>query len=230
MEIDDDTLPNGTLKNKLGLTDKDELKDIEIDLVYFKLMSIQKQQDKLCDENLLKRINKYLFGDVYDWAGEYRKYPVEKKEYILYGESINYASPEDISHELNTVIKDMNDYDWKDRSIDEITEKFTSSLTKIWKTHPFREGNTRTVLAFAEIFAREHGFEMDMSKLMNNLGRKRDPRTGDIIRYSLRDRFVLASLEDDDKPDAEPLKRIFKKSIVSGIEKKIEELDDLLDR
>lgn len=224
------TLPNGTLKNLLGITDSDELEQAETDIGFTKLMNIQEELGRACDANLLRRINKHILGDVFEWAGEYRRYPVRKKEDLLDGESIIYTMPEDIQDELYITTKDMNEYDWKNKSLDEITEKFASFLAKLWRIHPFREGNTRTVLGFAEIFAKEHGFEMDMGNVIDNLDRIEDPDTGEIKRYSIRDRFLLASLDKEDDPEPEHLEWILKKSIESGIEKRIDELDELLDR
>lgn len=224
------TLPNGTLKNLLGITDSDELEQAETDIGYTKLMDIKEKLGRACDANLLRRINKHILGDIFDWAGEYRIYPVHKKEDLLDGESINYAMPEDIPDELYIITEDMKKYDWKNKNLDEITRKFSSSLAKLWRVHPFREGNTRTVLGFAEIFAKEHGFEMDMSRILDRLERIEDPNTGEIKRYSIRDRFLLASLDQEDDPEPEHLEWILKKSIESGIERKIDELEDLLER
>ncbi len=223
-------LPNGTLKNLLGITDSEELKQAEADMSFTNLMYLQEDLAKECDAELLKKINQCLFGDIYEWAGEYRKYSVRKEEDVLNGDSVRYTLPESIEDELYIVTDDMNNYNWKNKNIDEISEKFAYYLAKIWKIHPFREGNTRTVLGFAEIFAKEHGFEMDLSKMIDDLERIEDPETGEIKRYGLRDKFVLASLDNEDGPEPEHLERIVRKSIVSGIEKKIDELEDLLDR
>ena len=223
-------LPNGTLRNKLCITDPDELEQAETDISFTNLMYLQKDLAKECDAELLRKINQYLFGDIYEWAGEYRKFPVSKEEDVLNGDSVRYTLPENIEDELYIVTDDMNNYDWENKNIDEISEKFAYYLAQIWKIHPFREGNTRTVLGFAEIFAKEHGFEMDLSKMIDDLERIEDPETGEIIRYGLRDKFVLASLDKEDGPEPEHLEKIVRKSIVSGIEKKIDELEDLLDR
>ncbi len=224
------TLPNGTLKNLLGITDSDELEKAETDIGYTKLMNVQDKFVKACDANLLRRINKHILENVFDWAGEYRIYPVHKKEDLLDGESINYAMPEDIQDELYITTKEMSEYDWKNKSIDEISGKFAFYLAKLWRVHPFREGNTRTILGFAKIFSKEHGFEMDMSQILDNLERVENPNTGDIEKYSIRDVFLLASLDEEDDPEPEHLQELLKRSIVSGTEKRIEELEGFLER
>ena len=42
------------------------------------------------------------------------------------------------------------------------------SLAKIWKIHPFREGNTRTVITFCCQFADEVGISLDRKLFENN--------------------------------------------------------------
>ena len=110
-------------------------------------------------------------------------------------------------------------------NIDEISQKFTKCLAQIWRVHPFRDGNTRTTLTFADIFAKQHGFEMDMGMLLDNLERIVDDETGKIKRFSVRDKFVLAALDEKDYPEPEHLERIIKMSIEKGINKKIDLLN-----
>ncbi len=38
----------------------------------------------------------------------------------------------------------------------------------MWKVHPFREGNTRTIITFVCDFADEHGFKINRSLLEKN--------------------------------------------------------------
>ena len=41
----------------------------------------------------------------------------------------------------------MNLYEWKNKRSDELAEQFTKYLSKIWRVHPFRDGNTRFYLS-----------------------------------------------------------------------------------
>ena len=92
--------------------------------------------------------------------------------------------------------------------------------------HPFRDGNTRTTMAFASIFAKEHDFPMDLGIILDNLTRKYD-ENGRTKRFSIRDKFVLASLDEKFAPEPEHLQALLKQSMVSGIKKKIDVLYDL---
>lgn len=223
-------LENGTLKNLLGITDYDELKKAETDIGYVKLINAHEELIAKCDEDLLKRIHKHIFEDIFEWAGEYRTVPIEKEEVVIPMLSLQYAMPKEIPLKLKACMEEINSYNWKEMNLDEISEKFTVCLAKIWRVHPFRDGNTRTTLAFGDIFAKQHGFEMDMSTMLDNLGRIVDEDTGRIKRYSVRDKFVLAALDEKDFPEPEHLKSVIKIAIQNGIDKKIEQLNQISER
>ena len=223
-------LEDGTLKNLLGITNYAELKQAETDIGYVKLMNAEDEVIEKCNAEMLKKIHKHIFGDIFAWAGEYRKVPIYKEEIVIPGLSLEYATPQEISHKLEQSVNRINSYQWKKMNIDEITENFTKCLAQIWRVHPFRDGNTRTVLTFADIFAKQNGFEMDMGMLLDNLGRNIDEKTGRITRYSVRDKFVLAALDEKDSPEPEHLEKVIKKSIELGIGKKIDLLNQIVER
>ena len=223
-------LEDGTLKNLLGITDYEELNRAERDIGYVKLLNAEDLLKEKCDIKLLKKIHKHIFGDIFEWAGEFRTVPLYKEELVIPGISLDYSSPKNIEKDLKRRIEEMNSFEWKGKGIDEITKNFTKFLAKIWRVHAFRDGNTRTVLTYANIFAKQNGFEMDMSTMLDNLGRIKDPQTEDIVRYSVRDKFVLAALDDKDYPEPEHLEAVLKKGILNGIDKKIDALNEIKGR
>lgn len=221
-------LSDGTLKNKLGIANYEELNKAEKDIGYVKLLNAEDVLKEKCDIELLKKIHKHIFGDIFEWAGEFRTVPLYKKELVLPGLSLDYAQPKDITRLLEQRIDEMNSYEWKNKGIDEITKQFTSCLAKIWRIHPFRDGNTRTVLTFGNIFAKQNGFEMDMSTMLDNLGRIEND--GRIVRYSVRDKFVLAALDEKYYPEPQHLEAIIKQGILKGINKKISSLNNIIEK
>ena len=86
-------------------------------------------------------------------------------------------------------------------SIEETADKFAKIIAAIWQVHPFREGNTRTVITFATQFAEYHGFKMNKSLLKEN---------SDYVRDSL----VKAS--DGEYSEYNYLIRIIKDAIIRG--------------
>ena len=223
-------LKNGTLKNLLGITDYEELKQAEKDIAYVKLINAEEEIKRPCDIRLLKRIHKHIFEDIFEWAGEFRTIPLYKEERVIPGVSLEYAEPKNIEKELTKRLEEMNSINWKGKGIDEITKQFTKELAKLWRIHPFRDGNTRTTLTFAYIFAKQKGFEMDLGTMLDELGRIEDPETGKVKRWSVRDKFVLAALDEKDYPEPEGLENIIKKSIEKGVKEKIESLNEIMER
>ncbi len=223
-------LKNGTLKNLLGITDYEELKQAEKDIAYVKLINAEEEIKRPCDIRLLKRIHKHIFEDIFEWAGEFRTIPLYKEERVIPGVSLEYAEPQNIEKELTKRLEEMNSINWKGKGIDEITKQFTKELAKLWRIHPFRDGNTRTTLTFAHIFAKQKGFEMDLGTMLDELGRIEDSETGKVKRWSVRDKFVLAALDEKDYPEPEGLEKIIKKSIEKGVKQKIESLNEIMER
>lgn len=218
---------NGTLKNKLGIKEYKELNDAERDISFIKLIDIGEAFKQKYDANYLKSIHKHIFEDIFDWAGEFRTVPVYKVEAVIPGLSLEYSAPNNIEHDLNKALDTLNSINWGEKDIDQITSEFTEHLAHIWRIHPFRDGNTRTTLAFAENYAREHGFPMDIGILLEQLPRITDSK-GNITRFSIRDKFVLAALDKKDYPEPEHLRRLIKLSIQTGIKKEKERQNKLL--
>ena len=74
---------NGVLKNKLGINDSEKLEEAEKLIVNYKMLKIDEQDfGKSNNVECLKNINKYLFGELYEWAGETRKIDMIKYEKI----------------------------------------------------------------------------------------------------------------------------------------------------
>lgn len=220
---------NGTLENKLGIQDYDELNEAEKDIGYVKLLNVEEATSIKCDVSLIKAIHKHIFEDIFEWAGKLRTVPIYKQEVVIPGISLEYSNPKNIEEELKTSLEKLNSYKWKNKTIDEIAKQLTEGLAKIWRVHPFRDGNTRTTLAFATIFAKQHGFEIDMSSMLSDLNRKTDEKTGRIIRPSIRDMFVLAALDEKDYPEPEHLQKVLAVAIYNGSKNKADELIKLVD-
>lgn len=219
---------NGTLRNKLNISDYNTLNLAEKDITFSKFLGINKTFHAKFDITYIKSIHKYIFEDIFDWAGEFRTVPIYKEEIVIPSLSLDYANSKDIEQKLNNCLIQLNNTDWDSLSLEKKSFVFTKQLTELWKIHPFRDGNTRTTLTFASQFSKEYGFPMDLSCLLDNLTRKYDDN-GKITQFSIRDKFVLAAIPDEYSPEPEHLNSLIYKSIVSGISKNIVSLKNLLD-
>ncbi len=215
---------NGTLKNKLGITEYSELNNAEKDITFTKFLNIEQTYKTKFDVEYLKSIHKHIFEDVFDWAGQFRTVPIYKQEIVVPGLSLEYAPVKEIEPRLKDILNRMNNTEWnKMNSLDEISMQFTKYLAEIWAVHPFRDGNTRTTLTFANQFAKEHGFPLNLGGLLDNLTRKYDSK-GEVVQYSIRDKFVLAAIPEEYAPEPEHLNLLIHSAMVKGIEQSIENL------
>lgn len=208
---------NGVLKNKLHIKDEQELKQKEADIGFLKLINVDSVLDGFFDEALLRKIHKHIFGDIYDWAGEYRTIPLYKEELVLPRYSIPYTEPENIEQDLKRKIKDLNTIAWQNMQPQEIAPLFARKIALLWRTHPFRDGNTRTMLCFAYLYAKEHAFPFDIKTFTEELYRQYDEH-GNVTKYSIRDKFVLACLDDKDYPEVVHLSKTFEHAMSNHCE------------
>ncbi len=200
------------LRNKLGITDIDKLKVAESDIVITRIAEIFKTLYFEPSSEYLRELHKYLFGDVYDFAGEYRTIHVEKAERALAWLSVDYDEPEDISDNVEKVFEIIRSTDFYSLDKEERIDYVTNVLVDIWKTHPFREGNTRTALVFLRCFLKSYGIEFD-----TNLFKRQGT-----YKYT-RDALVAASFEADDldvKRNYTYIKRLIRDILEEDLENK----------
>lgn len=163
------------LKNLLEIKDKDFLAEAESNITYVKLLDID---EKVCgmkfDYNRLKAIHKYIFEDIYEWAGKERIIPIAKGERVLGGDTIRYSVPDSIERDINNVMEKINNVIWENLNIEDTATEFSKLIACLWQIHPFREGNTRTIMTFATQFAETHGFKMNKQLIRENAKYVRD--------------------------------------------------------
>ena len=205
---------NGVLKNKLGIRDYDELNRAEANIGFLKLIDIDSVEPEPQDANLLCAIHRHIFEDIFVWAGKYRSIPIFKEELVLPRYSIPYSEPRNIKRDLETCISRIKSIDWNSMDIDELSMRFAREMALLWKVHPFRDGNTRTVLSYSYIVAKKLGFPFDMESFTTELNRVRGANDR-VVKYSARDKFVLACLDDKDYPEVEHLAQLFKNAILA---------------
>lgn len=157
-------LPNGTLKNKLGITDAKKLNLLANRASSYRkdLISKLRERDISIKEagwnaNMLKDIHRALMGDIFEWAGEYRTVDVG----ISY-DHVAYESPENISRKVDEVFAYINEKNlFKDENDVEKIKDFALVYGMLKVLQPFRDGNTRTAITFTQLLAGESGMTID---------------------------------------------------------------------
>ena len=139
------------LENKLGIESSAELADVEEKITKKRALEIYESGflDKLESGtfNSLSKIHKYLFSDIYGFAGEIRKVNISKVNFrfapIMY---------------LNESLKNIDKM--KQSNFDEIIEKYVEMNI----AHPFREGNGRSTRIWLDLMLKkELGYVVDWS-------------------------------------------------------------------
>jgi len=157
------------LKNKFGIKDQLVLDEMEAEYTSMRLSEIA--ENFLAgnyDIQHLYDIHRYIFQDIYEWAGEPRTIDIEKAEAVLGGISIDYSPNEEIETALICQIDKMKLIDWTALTTKEAAEAFSQILSQLWLIHPFREGNTRTVTHFCCQYADSVGLSIDQTLFEQN--------------------------------------------------------------
>lgn len=141
------------LENKLGITSSSELANIEEKLTKIKAIELFESGflDTLEAGNFdsLAKIHEFLFGDIYDFAGQVRTVNIAKGNF-------RFAPVMYLKNALDNIDK-MNQ-----STFDEIVEKYVEMNI----AHPFREGNGRSTRIWLDLmFKKELGKVVDWSKV-----------------------------------------------------------------
>jgi len=142
-----------TLENKLGITDSAELAREEERISKKKALELFENGvlDKLEPGKFssLKAIHKYLFEEIYDFAGEIRNVNISKGNF-------RFAPMMYLGSALENIDK------MPQTTFDEIVEKYVEMNI----AHPFREGNGRSTRIWLDlIFKAELKMVVDWSKV-----------------------------------------------------------------
>jgi len=150
------------LRNLGNIRDPEELRRAEGDVTKHTMAMVYAYRFSNFNSETLCEIHRIIFDNLFDWAGEFRTIPVVKHEDVLGGDTVRYAHPSQIKKELDEASKEISKLKKSDPKQD-ILFRLVRITAKIWQTHPFREGNTRTVISFAVLLAVHMRIEFDYS-------------------------------------------------------------------
>ncbi len=165
------------LENKLGITSSSKLAEAEERIS--KKKALELFENGILDTleagkfSALKAIHKYLFEDIYDFAGELRTMNIAKG-------NLRFAPVMYLEAALENIDK------MPQSTFDKIVEKYVEMNI----AHPFREGNGRSTRIWLDcIFKKELGKVVDWSKVDKEdylLAMERSPIKDIEIKYILK--------------------------------------------
>ena len=147
------------LVNKMNIKDPIALKNYETSVIGLKLMALSKQGiTGKFDVSHFVSIHKFLFEDIYPFAGLFRTENIAKDYF-------QFAEWEYIESELTRLLSELK----SENFLANLTkEKFAERLAYYWAElnvlHPFREGNGRAIREFIRELAAWNGYELDLTK------------------------------------------------------------------
>lgn len=145
------------LVNKFNVKD-DSLADIEAYLTADKMFDLlwNKKLTGLLDFSYLKSLHKYIFKDIYEWAGNIRNVNISK--------GFQFTDVRLIMDYANDIFKKLcKDRYYQDFNKELLINKIADLYGDLNCLHPFREGNGRANKAFIQIVAGINGYLFDFS-------------------------------------------------------------------
>ena len=151
---------SNVLINKLNIHDNKILKQAEEKIVAAKLFILrQNTMIRNFDVNHFKGIHKFLFEDIYPFAGKFRTENIAKGFF-------SFAEWEFIEDELSNLLKKLNESNnLKNLKRDEFVKAIAYYLSELNVLHPFREGNGRTIREFIRELCYVNDYLFDLQKI-----------------------------------------------------------------
>jgi cell filamentation protein len=147
----------GILRNLADITDSDGLLFLESAAVIKRSKELETQPIVIQNAETLLEIHRYLFQDVYHWAGQKRTVEISKqgKPFFLtayFDKGFAY---------IDNLIADYRKIGHAEKS--QLAGHLAILLDSINYLHPFREGNGRTQREFIRVLALEKGYILNLN-------------------------------------------------------------------
>ncbi len=172
---------SGTLINKLNIRDYKQLEKYEAKITAAKSLGLRIQGiTGTFNKNHYISIHKYLFEDIYPFAGKFREENIGKGEF-------RFASFEYIEPELDRLLEQLKKEKFLEGlSKHELAKRLAYYLSELNVLHPFREGNGRTNREFIRQLALKNGYILNLKNV--------DPQ--DVLKASIKSVIDTTDLEE----------------------------------
>lgn len=143
---------SNVLKNRMGVRDSERLSQLERRLTMLRLLElIDKPIRGKFDLKHLQAIHKYIFQDVYEWAGEIRKVDIAKGNM--------FCNVRFLSSQAAEIFGKLKEEDYlQGLEENDFIQRLVYYFSEINALHPFREGNGRSQREFIRCLALYNGY------------------------------------------------------------------------
>jgi len=131
----------------------------EADKVSARIAEILSEQTFTFSPAEYMAIHRRLFTGIYKFAGKIRDYNITKKEWVLNGETVLYASADSLKATLEYDFEQERKFSYRGLSEQEIIEHIAHFFSNLWQIDIFGAGNTRTTAIFLIKYLRKLGFK-----------------------------------------------------------------------
>ena len=142
---------------EIRLPDDDEKE--EADKVAMNITKLLSEQSFTFSVAGFAAIHRQIFKGVFKHAGQFRDYDITKKEWVLDGDTVLYASCAQLQATLEYDLEQEKQFDYSNLALPDAIRHIAAFVANIWQIHPFREGNTRTTAVFTIKYLRSIGFQ-----------------------------------------------------------------------
>lgn len=151
------------LRNKLNIIDEEELGATEARVAAVALFALEDEPLRgPMDETRLKTTHRTIFEELYDWAGSYRENTGTMTKGRDVGYRVTYGGSEFVPNEMKRIFSELGAEDYlHGLDEDKFSERLSYFYSELDSTHPFREGNSRTLRKFSADIALSAGYELD---------------------------------------------------------------------
>ena len=148
--------------NRLNISDSKRLAEVETSLSELRTIELLQKPglvQQTFDFEHLSAIHRYLFGDLFTWAGSFRSYDMRKQ-------GSEFTSPSDFVHYARQIAAEIsNDHYPSLVDLDGIAQKTARHLGRINAIHPFPEGNGRAQRIFISHLLSQTPYRPDWGKV-----------------------------------------------------------------
>lgn len=158
--------PNSdVLINNLGIHEQEKLKEAEATISFKKLVELKLNPLNMnFDKTHLLALHKYIFGDIYPFAGIYRKVNIRKER----GSFLAVQNDADFEWQLDNLFNEVKKKLSSCYSKFDFAKVLAYVYTQLIYIHPFREGNGRTIREFVREFSIAKSKELGMEPMELN--------------------------------------------------------------
>lgn len=147
------------LKNNLEIKDLKKLQKIEARITAAKLLSLrQKSEAKEFSSETFIELHKYIFEDIYPFAGKLRTENIAKGNFA-------FADWRYIGEQLDNLMQELNSENYLiGMNKKDLSNRLSYYMSELNVLHPFREGNGRTIREFIRELALKNGYIFNLKK------------------------------------------------------------------